>query len=268
MFSLIWRLLKNEPYKIPPFARALGFVGYSQDLESRYKKNQGLWQSHIVQCRSLISSFFAQYPSARHLHIIGSAHLIEFDRQELIERFDRITLIDIVHPPQIVKWAAQHKEKVELKCLDVSGVLESLSKHKDYDSVLAGIKTAILPLLNADLIISANLISQLHLLPMSIVERKSQTPWSIEQKDTLATASAEKHLAWLAAHQIPVLIYGDRQVTYKNQEGVITYSGSYPVSWGDFKKITEWNWHLAPLGEVSPLYSLEMKVEAYQLTPH
>ncbi|MNL34214.1 hypothetical protein D3C87_1561770 [compost metagenome] len=116
----------------------------------------------------------------------------------------------------------------------------------------------------ADLIVSANLLSQLGLLPIDSIEKKIKRSLTLEEKDQVCTAFAELHTSSLLKCDGQKLIYADREIIYRNPQGEIIYTGSYPVSFKGFKEIKSWMWMLAPLKEASKDYSIEMKIEAYE----
>ncbi|HWU44396.1 MAG TPA: hypothetical protein VN132_13185, partial [Bdellovibrio sp.] len=115
----------------------------------------------------------------------------------------------------------------------------------------------------ADLIVSANLLSQLALLPIEAIERKIKRPLTVDEKDDLCSDFAQTHLKNLTGCKGKKLIYADREVLYKNPQKEIIYEGHYSVDFSGYKKLKEWDWILAPLGEASKEYSIEMKIEAY-----
>ncbi|MFP5519322.1 MAG: hypothetical protein ACLGGX_05425 [Bdellovibrionia bacterium] len=266
MISLLYRLLKPNTYKLIPAARKYNFIDHSISLEQRFQRQKPNWHAHLEKTQNLYNDFFTKFPKARSLTIVGSAHLHEYPKDELLKRFEKIVLVDAIHPPHIVSWAKKHK-KVELIAFDITGVLDRLEQIFNYDDLLEAC-AGVSPLkISTDLLVSANILSQLHLTPMTIVEKNNQETFTLEQKDKLATTSAETHLKWLENQNIPCLVYTDREVTYRNSRNEITYRGSYPVNFNSFQKLDEWTWLLAPLNEISPLYSVEMKEEAYFFMP-
>jgi hypothetical protein len=262
MFFSLFKYLQQEPYKIHPLSKKLGMIQISQSLENRFKRHQNLWKDHLDHCHSQVLEFCNLHPQAKSLAILGSSHLFELPTKDLIQRFEKIYLIDLVHPPAVVKLAKQHPQKIELLCYDVSGALENLESLQSTEELMKLFPSHKQPLPSFDLLISANLASQLHLLYIDHLEKKGLT-LSVEEKDQAAQAVIHDHLAWLCSFQKPVHFFADRKVFYRNPEGQITYSGAYAIDLSKFQFQKSWVWQLANLGEISPLYSLEMEVESY-----
>lgn len=266
MFFSLFKYLQQEPYKIHPLSKKLGMIQISQSLETRFKRHQNLWKNHLDHCRSQVLEFCQRHPQARTIAILGSSHLFEIPITDLLQRFEKIYLIDLVHPPAVVKLAKQQPEKIELLCFDVSGALDNLESLNSFAELISLFPNQKKSLPDFDLVISANLASQLHLLYLDHLEKKG-LKLSVEEKDQAAQVVIHDHLNWLRSFHKPVHFFADRKVFYRNPQGQITYSGAYAIDLGGFEFQKSWIWQLANLGEISPLYSLEMEVESYFFNP-
>lgn len=261
MFFSLFRFLKQEPYKVHPLAQKLGMIQASDSLESRFKSHQNIWKEHLQNCQSSIQEFCESHPQAQSITILGSSHLFEVPIEFLLTRFKKIVLVDLVHPQKVVKLARQYPHQIELMNQDITGALHLLGQIHRFQEVI-NLFPNTKPSPSTDLVVSANIASQLHLLVIEDLEKKS-TALTVEEKDFLAQTIFHDHLYWLKSANRPVLLFTDRKVIYRDAKGEITYSGSYAIQFDDFQKNASWVWKLASLGEMSPLYSLEMEVEAF-----
>lgn len=248
-----------------PLARKYGFLYSSIALKHRYERCKKIWLPHLKSCQDLFIETAASLPQKKSVVILGSAHLHEIPVHLLLHNFEQITLVDIVHPLKH-HWLAKRNSRVKLVTQDLTEALQHLEKINSLDELHKLNKELAAKDLfhfSADLIVSANVLSQLALLPIDALERKLKRELTIEEKDQICADFAQTHLKNLTACEGKKLIYADREVIYKDPQGEVTYRGHYPVNFKEYKKLKEWTWLLAPLGEASKKYSVEMKIEAY-----
>lgn len=248
-----------------PVAKKYGFLYHSISLKHRYERCKKIWLPHLKNCQDLFVQSQQDLPQKKSVVVLGSAHLHEIPLHLLMEHFESVTLVDIIHPLKH-HWAAKRNSRLKLVTQDLGGSLGHLDKLKsleDLHQLIQDLSAEELFHFEADLIVSGNLLSQLALLPMEALEKFTKKNLSLEEKDFICTSFGEIHLKNLRQCQGKKLIYSDRAVTYRNPQGEITYQGSYPMNFDGFKKLKEWDWMLAPLKEASKDYSIEMKVEAY-----
>lgn len=249
-----------------PLAKKYGFLYESIGLQARFERCKKDWLPHLKNCQDIFLSTVHKLPQKKSVVILGSAHLHEIPLHLLVENFEEITLVDVIHPLRH-HWLAKRNPRLKLITQDLSQLHEKLESLKNLDDLRAHLETlAQKPLFffKADLIVSSNILSQLALLPMAAVEKRTQESLTLEQKDEISTKVTEMHLKNLKNCEGHKLVYCDRRVIYRDPRGDIIYEGFYPVSFDGFKKIKDWMWHLAPLKEASKDYSIEMKIEAYE----
>lgn len=251
-----------------PLARKYGFLYSSISLKHRYERCKKNWIPHLKQCQDLFTEATKTLSEKKHVVILGSAHLHEIPLHLLVNNFERITLVDIVHPLKH-HWLAKRNSRLRLVTQDLTEALqhlENLNELADLHKLMKELDQKQLFHFEADLIISSNIMSQLALLPIDAIEKKIKRELTIEEKDTICSNFANTHLKNLKTCKGKKLIYADREVVYKNKEENIIYSGHYPVDFKEYEKIPDknWNWKLAPLGEASKEYSVEMNIEAYR----
>ena len=248
-------------------AKKYGFLYQSIALQHRFERCKKAWLPHLKNCQDLYLNKIKELSQKKSIVILGSAHLHEIPMHLLVDNFETITLVDVVHPLKH-HWLAKKNSRLKLITQDLSGSLDkldSLNALKDLHILIEELKTKDLFNFEADLIVSSNIMSQLALLPIDAIEKKLKRNLSVEEKDIICTAFAEIHLKNLQHCQGQKLIYCDREVIYRDPQGEEIYKGHYPVNFNGFKKLKEWIWQLAPLKEASKDYSIEMKIEAYSL---
>lgn len=249
-----------------PLAKKYGFLYESIGLQARFERVKKYWLPHLKNCQDVFLKCARELPQKQSVVLLGSAHLHEIPLHLLVENFETITLVDVIHPWRH-HWLAKKNPRLKLITQDLSLILERLDQIQNLDELRAyldEISQKELFYFSADLIVSSNILSQLALLPMSAIEKKMKRNLELSEKDEISTLITEMHLKNLKKCEGRKLIYCDRKVIYRNPEGEVIYEGQYPVSFAGYKKIKEWMWNLAPLKEASKNYSIEMKVEAYE----
>lgn len=249
-----------------PIAKKYGFLYQSIALSHRYERCKKAWLPHLKNCQDLFTETVQSLPQKKSVVILGSAHLHEIPLHLLLQNFETITLVDMIHPLKL-HWMAKRNPRLKLITLDLSGSLDKLdSVHslEDLHSLLHQLQSKTLFNFEADLVVSANILSQLGLLPIEALEKKLKRSLTIEEKDHICTAFAQLHLQNLKSCQGQKLLYADRKVIYRSPDQDIIYQGYYPVNFAGFKKVKGWTWLLAPLKEASKEYSIEMRIESYK----
>lgn len=246
-------------------ARKYGFLNQSIALKHRFDRCRKIWEPHLLNTQQLFLEIARTLPKKDKVIVMGSAHLHEIPLHLLLQEFQKVVLVDIIHPLKHHS-AAKANSRIELITQDISGVLADLEKCKTVADLeqLFEKQTESPFYFEADLIVSGNLISQLALLPMDYISHQIKRSLTLEEKDRFCTWAAEKHLSALQKCSGKILVYADREVIYRGRNDEIMYQGQYPIDFKDFSFIKEWTWTLAPLGEASKDYALEMTVKAYQ----
>lgn len=248
-----------------PLARRYGFLYQSISLKHRYNRCKKIWLPHLKNCQDLFLESIQSLPQKNHVVILGSAHLHEIPMHLLVQNFKKVTLVDVIHPLKHHLLAKKNKN-LELITKDLSGALAELEEIETYEELLTLAKQLHdknLFHFKADLIVSGNLLSQLALLPIEQVEKELKRPLTLEEKDQICTQFGNNHLKNLTACAGHKLVYCDREITYRSPDREVIYQGSYPIDFSGFTYLRNWMWELAPKGEASKDYSIEMKVEAY-----
>ncbi len=250
--------------KITPatsLAKKYRLVYHSVALRHRYQRCEKSWAPHIENCRSLIRETIERLPQRQHLIILGSAHLHEVPR-DLLVTFHKVTLIDLVHPLGVRRWARSFPQ-IHLLEQDLSGFLARLENFNQAETLLQEFSASAPAFaFDADLIISSNLISQLHLIALDYLERK-KIAFPDDYPDRLGQAFSQSHLQALHRCKGEVLLYGDRETIYRDRQGQEIYRGHFAIDLSQFQFLRQWQWEIAPLGEFSRKESIEMSVEAY-----
>lgn len=249
----------------PKILKDLGYVYSSIALERRARRQSKAWAEHIENCHILWRDILkdSQY---KKIAVIGSGPLTETPMSSILDHCDELHLVDIVQPRTLKKKWGRHP-KVYLHEQDVTGAVDWMASAKAQLPSSFNFKSPF-PNIKADLVVSANLLSQLSLEPTWHMTKKYEVPAdSLFIKEFIHKINLD-HLEYLGRYRAKkVILYTDMKREYISPGGeVLEVHDSYVVPESQIgQKIKSWRWKLCPLGEESKDYEIQMLVAAFDL---
>lgn len=238
-------------------AKEWGYIYQNVSLKFRARRCAAAWKSHNENCHQLIREHM-QKVQPKSVMVIGSGLLLEVPMEDLLASAEQIYLVDLVHAPEVRKMAAKHP-KITLIDKDISGLLGVLKKNAGILE-LRTIPWRQLPDWNmpvVDLVISANLLSQIPLMISEIISMNSDTYADFAQ------SVRDQHVERLLNQGKSVLLFADFETRYIDRDGDLLKLESYDVYLRSLQAGREWLWEISPYGEVSRNYKIEMLVKSY-----
>lgn len=224
--------------------RRSGHLRASVALHSRSRRCRTAWTPHLDATRRAILAGVRDIRNRASVVVLGSGLLDDIPLPELVAQAGRVTLVDAIHPWP-ARLAARRHANVQLVTADlVDGSLHDLLR-------------ALAP----DFVVSANVLSQLPILPIERAEARGLDGAG------MGRAIIEDHLAALTAYGGPVSLVSD---TWQREEGRdgrvweeldLLYGVSLPPP------PLSWEWELAPFGEMGRHRRLIHTVAAYPIWP-
>lgn len=241
----------------PPEARALGYLREAIAIRARYRRHRADWQPHLDRTKDVIEQAVAATPQHRRVVVLGAGALLDIPIQSLAAQFKQVELVDLVHPRKARQIAAAHANIIH-RSEDITGVAKALMAMDRGTSTLPDVTALPKLATDTDLVISANLLSQLHDIPCAWLARRT----SVSETDRLAFGQSivRGHLDWLNGLKSVVCVITDTQRRYIDGEG-----NAYRA-WDSLQGESlpggaqTWFWNIAPAGETHPDYSLQMTV--------
>jgi len=205
----------------PSYRRILhrmGYYNYQQGLIYRHLDQKSGWNSHLANCRDFIIKTLDLVKPSR-ITVLGSGWLMDLPISEIGERAEKIYLVDIVHPPEVIEQTAGLRN-VEISEQDITGGLikEVWNKagKRIFFNRLSSLGTILIPeyqpVEDPGLVISLNIVTQLEVLPERLLRRKSKV--SDEEFVRFRKDIQEKHIGFLKKH-ISVLITDESEIIYR-----------------------------------------------------
>ena len=183
----------------------MGYYAYQNGLIYRHLEQRSGWDKHLENCRRYIIDAIKFYKPEK-VTVLGSGWLLELPIKEMIDRSLSITLVDIIHPPDVIKQAGELKS-VELVESDVTGGLieEVWNKFGKY-FFLRKPKTLealdipeYIPDNNPGMIISLNILTQLESLLIDFIKKRSKV--SEVAYSHFRSEIQKKHIDFLKKHK-------------------------------------------------------------------
>lgn len=229
-----------------PQARQLGYLYEAIAMRERVKRCEPSWRSHLTQASQFAQSCIEQQPTGGIALVLGSGLGLDIPQQALLNHFDEVWLVDMVHLRSTRK-AWQGSAKVRFIEADVTEVLASVTRGE------------LLPsrpqrwLDNADIrfVLSANILGQLPVQPLAWLEK--HYPFKDEKSlDEWSQQLLQAHLDYLRAFTnkgAGVCLIADMEWHYAESNQV----REVVDAWRGLEQQlpdSRWEWRIAPRGEM------------------
>ncbi|MCJ2133221.1 hypothetical protein MKK69_03925 [Methylobacterium sp. J-026] len=238
-----WALAQFNP--APLRLRRLGYVRQSGLLHARSRRCRAAWTPHLEHARGVVAAAAAATPRRGLAVVIGSGLLDDVPLDRLATLFERVSLVDAVHPWP-ARLAVRRHAHVSLVTAEIGAGLAG-----DLAECCAG----------ADLIVSANLLSQIPIVPLDTYEARGRVAPS-----QLGAQLIEAHLAALDAFARTagrVCLITDTVQREEDRAGRITDSLDLMFEVALPQPEAAWDWEIAPYGEIGRHHRLVHRVHAY-----
>lgn len=259
---MILELLEYLTTSCPKYARKLGYLKEAIAIGARQKRLAGAWTPHLEQSQAVIRAAIDLCPRRNSALILGSGLLLDIPLADLARQFEHVVLVDVVHLRAARRKAAGFAN-VTLLEEDVTGMAA------DFDfRVSSGWQgdpvpepTVFLDRPEVDLVVSANLLGQLSIFPAAALQRRTRLDG--DPLEDFCRAVIEAHLAYLRRFDAVVCLITEKERTALDKDGaaVQRHDALYGAELPDAG--TQWNWDLAPLGEVSRTHALRNRVVGF-----
>lgn len=205
--------------------RERGLVGDAVALWSRATRRRAAWAPHETRCHAAVRGSVTDLPHCRTAVVLGSGLLRDVPVRELAAAFARVVLVDAVHllPARL----AARRHGCDLLVADLAA-----------PAGLARMLDGVSPI---DLVISANLLSQ---LPISLLRE-------VEDDGAGRRALQAAHLAALEACGARVCLLSDTLYRDVARDGTVLEEVAL-VDPDLLPPADEaWDWEVAPRGEIA-----------------
>ncbi len=253
-------------YLTTPCPRQLRAMGYLKELialEARFRRCRKHWQPHLEKTRAVIAEAVQTTERRGKVVVLGCGILADIPIERLAEEFQTVQLVDVCFLGQTRK-ALKHVVNIRWQGSDITGLAQPLGEWlatgQAGDALPTPAGPAEFTLADADLVISANILSQLPLLPLDYLQKKKP-----QLDETTLFGFAEgivrRHLDFLQTAPGTVCLISEieRQLC----DGQQVTETEDPLFGVPFERPgEEWFWDMAPKSEIAGDVAIRNRVKA------
>jgi hypothetical protein len=239
-----------------PCPRPLRDMGYRRELVAigaRYRRCRAAWAEHLARSQRAVETAIARAPGRRTAVVIGSGRLLDVPLAALAAAFERVLLVDALHPLP-TRFTAGRYGNVELVSADVTGTVDALHRLESGTPLPAPRPLALLQGDEVDFVVSMNIWSQIAVLPVEWIEQRLG-PQAAAEAASFGAAVTRAHVEDLARCRAPVCLVADVEWRNVRPDGSIAEMGSSIHDLPVPPVVEEWIWPLAPAPENDPVLS-------------
>lgn len=257
---MILELITYLKAKTTKEAKVFGHLYESISLVQREKRCQKYWLSHRVQCKNFISKSINSLKSHEAALVLGSGPLHEIPIEEMALKFKRIDLVDVVHLDE-TKRKYSHLTNINFIEADITELESVIHKEKKISNIIPSL------FLNKkyDIVISANLLSQLSYHLRNYLEKKASPKLSEVALDNFSYQVSSDHYTYIKRFACPVVLITDLETHLVDRNESLLEIQTPFINFPLPAPNEQWWWNLAPRPEYSKDYSVKMKVAAFIL---
>jgi hypothetical protein len=249
---------KHLTLSCPAPLRDMGYARELISIEARHKRCRDAWAPHLERCHKVILDAARDIGRGKAV-VLGSGLLLDIPLPELSETFDEVVLVDIFHMPAAEKRAKEFSN-VRLETADITGLAHATWAHVNENRAgpLPPPQVDAGTFADADLVVSANVLTQLPLFPMGWLMEKGQGYADADMKP-FARRIVDHHLELLSSlpgrvclltEHLRVICDGDEVL----QEIDPLFGATLPVTG------LKWTWDIAPRPEITSEIDLRFRM--------
>lgn len=245
----------------PRIPRRMGLLHEQIAIRARERRCRAQWAGHLAASRQAMLDAAGRCPAHGLCVVVGAGLCLDVPLVELARRFASVVLLDVGFlersgPANVrrVPWDATNCMEAWFNDprMDESEAINRAERDPGWPPGVG----------QPDLTISANIISQLDLLPGPWLSRKR---WRHDDfRERLAIALATTHLRWLRRQPGAHLLIGDMRATLTSKDGSEVEERTLaPARVGLREPDRAWDWDIAPIPEWNRRQHLRHRVGAW-----
>lgn len=249
-----------------PAARRLGLVREHAAIDARHARVAGAWKAHLESSHAAIRDVAAKCAAKNRVLVIGAGDCLDVPVLDLAAQFKEVILADVVISPVVRDFEKKFPAKVQGVVWDATGALITLGKitaplsSTEAVAIFEEADPGDPPGGEPDLVISANCLSQIGLVPAESLDKRQSDPQFVPR---CAAAAARRHIRWLGERRGRRLLMADAARLNIAPDGQLLRREPLTEPLGLPIPDRAWRWDLAPIPEWSRRYHRVHEVGAW-----
>ena len=249
----------------PAYRRILtrmGYYAYQNGLIYNHLNQAGGWDEHLSRCRDFVKASIEKFRPET-VTVLGSGWLLDVPLAEMSDKLNRIYLVDIIHPPEVIRQAGTMGNVVLVEADITGGVIEEVWNISRRHTVLNRLRSLgtvrigeFTPDFEPGTVVSLNILTQLESQPLHWLRGRSRIPG--EELTAFRRKIQEKHIDFLKRHNsVLITDFSEVVIGRSGQEtSVRTLLADLPPG----KLESEWTWNLDITGRENYNSLIAMKM--------
>lgn len=247
--------------------RKMSFLSDQEGIMNRYLRERTNWDPHLENSKSFIQGL-RKDTGIKSLTVLGSGWWLDLPLEELAEKYETVLLVDVFHPPQIVKKSGKYRNLILYETDLTGGGIQFCwdQGRKRYGSAGDPILKGFVPVtpnlpVTTDAFISLNLLSQLDTLLIEFIEGKNTGITGTELQGFRETIQ-RFHLDWICRK--PGCLITDTEELYTSKDGQESSRRVVHAKLPEGNRQENWTWDFDLSGRYREGVQTRMKVEAIE----
>lgn len=238
----------------PQWVKRMDFLNEAIAIEARARRCRDAWAPHQQQTKEAIVDAVRVCEQHRTVLVVGSGACLDIPLAELADMFERVLLIDIVHPLNSKRHPWNHVIRVTL---DITGQMETLYHNPEQIPEIS-IPDFYHDVPEIDCVLSVNLASQLPVIPLKYLSHKISHDEN--DLDRFAKDLLVAHFTWLSGFTCATALICDKAWERLDVGGNVIETDDPLHDLISQKTTREWYWDVAPRHETGTEFSRRNRV--------
>ncbi len=227
----------------PKWSKRMGFLNEAIAIEARARRCREAWKPHQQKTKEAILDAVKACDQTRTIIVVGSGACLDIPITALAGIFERVMLVDIIHPLNSKMHGFKHVVHITL---DITGQMEALYHNpKCLPEFYA--PNFYHDLSNIDFVLSLNLASQLPILPIKYLAQK--TSLDENELNQFARNLIKSHFVWLSGFKCSAALICDKSWEILDLSGKVIETDDPLYGLIPKENTWEWYWNVAPIHE-------------------
>ena len=238
----------------PKWVKRMEFLHEAIAIEARARRCRDEWAPHQQHTKEAILDAIKACELHRTVLVVGSGACLDIPLAELADIFERVLLLDIVHPLKSKRHAWKHVVHISL---DITGQMETLYNNPGKLPEMY-VPNIYHDCSDIDAVLSVNLASQLPVIPLQYLAHKH--PHDVNDLDRFTKNLLVAHFKWLSGFTCATALICDKSWERLDGNGKVLEVDDPLFGLISDTTTREWYWEVSPSHETGTEISRRNRV--------